>query len=252
MTLRTAIVAATVLTLAAPTARAQSTDSAAAAVDAFGAGDYERAAELFQQAYDDRPTARLLFGWAQSERLRGACDRALALYQQLLDDPNMSQRRREAVEAARAQPCTQTVPLAAKAAEPAAEPAVEPVAAPPEATAAPPPAPTARAPWYGDRLGHALLGVGVAAGAAGGYLFHRSSVTRDRAGQQPTLAGLDAMFSRAERDRAIAIGATTVGGALVIGAVVRYATGGRSSSRPIEVSAAPTAAGARLVLSGRF
>src|SRR5688572_14125271 len=50
----------------------------------YQAGEYARAARAFSRAYrlEKRPT--YLFGWAQSERLRGRCGAAVALFEEFL------------------------------------------------------------------------------------------------------------------------------------------------------------------------
>ncbi len=60
-------------------------DHLAAAVDAYGARDYERAVTEFQAAYAASASADALFGWAQAERLSGDCPSAIVLYRRLLE-----------------------------------------------------------------------------------------------------------------------------------------------------------------------
>ncbi len=69
-------------------AAAQSADSAVAqferGVAAFEQEDYDRAAAAFAAAYEIAPKHEYLYAWAQAERMRGNCERAVTLYRMFL------------------------------------------------------------------------------------------------------------------------------------------------------------------------
>jgi hypothetical protein len=93
----TAVFAALTFVLAAP-AIAQNTDEAKRkyklAEAQYTLGNYERAAELFKDAYAEFPDPSILFNVAQSYRHAGKCDDALFFYRRfLLINPDAPNRR---------------------------------------------------------------------------------------------------------------------------------------------------------------
>jgi tetratricopeptide (TPR) repeat protein len=141
----------------------------------YSARQYEAAISSFQKAFDLDGRREILFAWAQAERLSGDCPSAVVLYRRFLA---MSPGPRE-VEAAQLnlKRCERAL-----ATRPEGEPAPNPVderareaeahAAAAEARAAAEAAARRGPPFYRDRVGGALLGVGagllvVGAGVAG-------------------------------------------------------------------------------------
>src|ERR1043165_7663784 len=61
----------------------------------YRAGHYDRAIELFQDAYKLSHAPGLLFNIAQAYRLKGACAQALEYYQRSLDEDTTADNRAE-------------------------------------------------------------------------------------------------------------------------------------------------------------
>ncbi len=229
------------------------------ALEAYRAGEYQRAATLFERAYKAAPSPDVLYGWAQSLRMSGACARARQLYDRLLADKSLTPARRDAVRASRARTCTprtRQAPVKPPPRTPEPKPALvtgRVIGTGTPGGTRPTPAPRTTTPWYRDSLGHGLLAAGVVSSIAGGYLFRRSAATRRDAAEQTSLDRLEDMFDRARRDRGIAVAALATGGALLVGAVLRYATvNRRSTERRIDIGAALLPGGASAMVSTRF
>lgn len=116
--------------------------------------------------------------------------------------------------------------------EPAPEPTLDPTPVPPgpdpEVTPDPELAPTpsdrpATTPWHRDVTGGVLLGVGLASLATGGGLLLGARQQQRRGPQGASLMVHDTRIRRARGLSYGAIAAGTIGVALVVGAIVRYA-----------------------------
>lgn len=69
------------------------------AAEAYSAGDYARAASLFQQAYELRPVSNILYNIARIHEEAGNLDEAISYYDQFIVAPNVEQEaRRDAVD----------------------------------------------------------------------------------------------------------------------------------------------------------
>jgi len=108
--------------------------------------------------------------------------------------------------------------------------------------------------WYADKLGGALLGVGVTGLGVGIAYYISSSSAESSATSAPTYSRYVALSNRAEDRRVLAWVGIGAGTALVSGAALRYWMAGRRSGRDERPSlaVAPSANGAQLVLSGSF
>jgi tetratricopeptide (TPR) repeat protein len=166
-------------------------DDAAAAGDLFkkgqahyAVGEYEAAAEAYQNAYKLKPDPALLFNAAQSLRLGGKLDRALILYRNYLRFyPQASNvetvqghisKLEQQIESERA---AATTPPAVDPARVSPVPSAAPPISEPPAVAdtAPPPAPPERPlykkPWFWGVVGAvavaAAVGVAIAVASSG-------------------------------------------------------------------------------------
>ena len=210
---------------------------------------YDRGLKLYERhQYDDAitelraglaidPQPDLLYALGQAERRRGNCVRAIEYYQAclgLVKEPAAAAALRVQIERCKVEasepkeepaqlpaPAVETPPPVAPSPAPVVTPPAPPPAAPPPVAAPPAPAPAARrARWSHDAVGWSLVGVGLAAGGAGGAMMGVAHAQLDAAGDSyqryadardaPTLwtAGVVTV---------------SVGGALVVAGVVRLA-----------------------------
>lgn len=196
------------------------------AQQAFKDEDYDAAAAAVEAAYIIEPNPMLLYPWAQAERSRGNCAAAVELYQRFLDsDPPEAaatparENQQRCQEQLDAEGATEEVveEEIVEEDEPEPEPEPAPVAAP--VTKDEPPKAKA---WYEDPLGGALVGVGVVGVGVGAGLMGAGAGKAGKAADQDSHSGyLD------ERDGATTLRnggaiALSIGGALLVGGVIRY------------------------------
>lgn len=231
LALSTLRVAPLVLALAAPGGLLSNPDAKAKlqeAQAAFKAEDWDAAATATEAAYMIEPNPMLLYPWAQAERSRGNCAAAVELYQRFLDSNPPEAAATPARE--NMERCQEQLAAEAAAAEPEEEEVVEEVIEDDEPEPEPEPAPKPVAQdkppkakaWYADPVGGVLVGVGVVGVGVGAGLMGAGAAAAGKA------ADMD-MHSDylAERDRATGLRnggaiALSIGGALVVGGVVRY------------------------------
>jgi tetratricopeptide (TPR) repeat protein len=193
---------------------------------AFKAEDFDAAAAAVEAAYLIEPNPMLLYPWAQAERSRGNCAAAVELYGRFLDtDPP-----KEAAGPAREnmQRCQEQLDAAAAEAEPEPDVVDEVIEEEPEPEPEPVPTPVTKDEpakakrWYADPLGGALVGVGVVGVGVGAGLL---GVASSRAGKAADAGShseyLDMRIGATKLRNGGAV-ALSIGGALVIGGVVRY------------------------------
>lgn len=193
---------------------------------AFKAEDFAAAAAAVEAAYIIEPNPILLYPWAQAERSRGNCAAAVELYQRFLDSEppeaaatpareNM-QRCQEQLEAeAAAQPEEET-DVVEEVIEEEPEPEPEPPPVTPKDDE-----PKAKA-WYADPVGGVLVGVGVVGvGVGAGLMGAGASKAGKAADVDSHSAYLDARDQATGLRNGGAI-ALSIGGALIVGGVVRY------------------------------
>ena len=202
----------------------------AAGQERYADGEFEDAAAALQRAYelDDRPL--FLYAWAQAERQSGDCAAAVKLYERFLE----SGATGDEAEAAQANLRTCARQLAES--EEASTPAEPPPPPPPRVVERPAPTqtdePSSRpVAWYRDPLGGALLGGGLVATAAGIGLRAGAEVVRKNASDETMHSGYDGEIRRARTLAGVGIGVLSVGGALIVGAVVRYVLVARKGKR---------------------
>ncbi len=191
---------------------------------AFKAEDFDAAAAAVEAAYIIEPNPMLLYPWAQAERSRGNCAAAVELYQRFLDsDPpeaaatpareNM-QRCQEQLAAEVPEPEEAEVePEPEDAAEVEPEPAPTPVRedAPPKAKA-----------WYADPVGGVLVGVGVVGVGVGAGLMGAGASRAGKAADAGSHSEYLDMRDGATKLRNGGAAALSIGGALLVGGIVRY------------------------------
>jgi len=236
----------------------------------FGAKQYAAAAEEFAAAYELDPQAKfLLFNLGVARRMAGSCTAAIEAYraflaagppERLAGNARVGIERCEKIVAslppAPPEPA-QPEPPASEPPRPASPQPDEPSAALPSAPASPPaeplalhaaPGPSEREPWYRDRLGDALVGSAGACAIASVALYLLARGAADTTRMPASLDDYESSRSAASQYQAASWITAGVGGALLVGGLVRYAT--RPAHRT--VSLAPATGGVSVVLEGRF
>jgi tetratricopeptide (TPR) repeat protein len=236
-----------------------------AGIEAFERRDYDRAVEEFRAAYELAPEGRLLYSWAQAERLRGNCEEATRLYRKFLEG-NTTLAQREATRAGLERCARESAhPSPPLPSEPERD-EIEPVSAetlPPEPERPPRPAvrPRREAPapdkehddgagWYTDPLGAALLTTGGLCLAIGvGYTL-AARQSRDAAETATQREEFTRLLDQANERRTIGTAGLIAGAAFTSGAVIRYVLRAREGRGP--AVAVEEGGSLLLVWTGRF
>lgn len=243
--------------------------------------DYASAARLFKQVFEARPTRNNLWLYAQSVRMGGNCSAAVPLYERYIE--GMEDGKSKADVQGIIDDCREVVDISGgtvqgeendpKPADPESAEGTEPPDTLPNTLDSVEPI----KPWYQDPLAPTLLGLGVAATAAGATLLGIAADRERGLAESSTYNEFvdkwHAEQKRAEcydsgnendqlgscRDFVIAGAATAgAGAALILGGVVRYlvlaAGQKRAEERAQELVVEPTASteGFGLSLTGRF
>jgi tetratricopeptide (TPR) repeat protein len=204
----------------------------------YTAKDYAGAIKDLRLAYALDPRPEILFAWAQAERLYGRCSQASKLYDRFLKSKPSAQQAaaaRTGIERCEGQP--DTTPADPEDVEqPAPQPAQE---QPEQPAAAAPPPPRPRV----DAVGLSLLGVGVALGAVGGGLLGAGERKAKQLGDVATYDEY-ADGSGPVRTLRIAGGVLAgVGGALIVGGLVKLLVHRRHDRRDVAFWTDPRGAG---------
>lgn len=191
---------------------------------AFKAEDYDAAAAAVEAAYIIEPNPMLLYPWAQAERSRGKCAAAVELYQRFLDSNPPEAAATPARE--NMERCKEQLAAEAPEPEPEEEPEPEVIEEEPEPEPEPVPVTKDEQPkakrWYADPVGGVLVGVGVVGvGVGAGLMGVAGSKAKKVADEDMHSDYLDARDGATKLRNGGAI-ALSIGGALVIGGVVRY------------------------------
>jgi tetratricopeptide (TPR) repeat protein len=206
----------------------------------YTAKDYAGAIKDLRLAYALDPRPEILFAWAQAERLYGRCSQASKLYDRFLKSKPSAQQAaaaRTGIERCEGQPDT-TPGDPEDVEQPAPQPAQEQPEQP-AAAAAPPPPPRPRV----DAVGLGLLGVGVALGAVGGGLLGAGERKAKQLGDVATYDEY-ADGSGPVRTLRIAGGVLAgVGGALIVGGLVKLLVHRRHDRRDVAFWTDPRGAG---------
>ncbi len=221
------LLAATVVAAAAPRDDAQRRFEIG--LRHYAVAAYDAAIAEFKAAYELEPRPSFLYNLAQAERLSGDCERAIVTYRTFL----RTRPARAWAEAAQGN-IDRCAALGAAPAPRVAEPAprVEPAPAPaPPVVAADAAAPVkvdrparvrTRTPWYKDPLGDVLAAGGILALGAGAALWATADVDIRAANRAATLDEFTARGAGAEGRRIGGIVTVSVGGALLLGGIIRY------------------------------
>ena len=270
---RQALIVAVVVTLGLAASPASAAPKGAAAkklfdkgVAAYTKGDYATAATALSESYAKEKDVETLFAWAQSERKQNHCSNAIDLYNQLLafDLPTENKtviegqlaeckdivaKDKEKASDLRPQASgsekTETEPTPTKPNEPS-----EPEARSPRPEASTAVAPEGRTPWWKDPLGDTLIiGGAVALGFGTVMMVSASSASssKDTAGSYS--AYQNDLNTAHDRGMYGVIG-LGVGGALVVGGIVRFATHKSDDSTTVTGYVTPTGGGFAAI--GRF
>jgi tetratricopeptide (TPR) repeat protein len=207
---------------------------------ALDATQYDKAIELYQQAYDLTRHPLMLFNIAQAHRLAGRADAALTFYEQYLkDDPNGSEAagarlRVEELKAAGATVRPELIKPTGTGAPPAVEKDVPP---PTGATPAAMPAPQPGGPDRTDTVGRpgrtlrltgiVIGGVGLASVAVGSYFGLKMMGIRSDAEDDVEVGATqeeleDSYLEDGNNAARMANIGFAVGGALIVGGAVTY------------------------------
>lgn len=220
-----AVLCAASMVLAAP--RRRRDPVAIKAEAAYRAEHWDEAAEGFEQAYENDPQLDYLFAWAQSERKRGACARAVELYDAYLllaEDADVPEKSVQLVRDARAECDGYTEPP-----PPVMPEAVETAPifeSPPddEDDASP-------RPWHRDPLGATFVGVGLGALVAGGVVVRVAQVQSRDARSASNEEAFQADFDRSRTVGAWGLGLIWTGAALAVVGGIRWAVLARKQSK---------------------
>jgi hypothetical protein len=206
------------------------------AQQAFEAGDYATASARLESAYMIEPEGALLYPWAQAERQLDHCETAIDLYRKYID----SQPSEKMAKAAQSniERCEVRMSESKKGSEP--PPPIEGTddEVPPfgEETATDD-APgkkddfDPRADKIGVIVGATLVGVGVAAVAAGGTLMGVAAGRANATDEATSQARYDELRKEAKSLNTGGIVALSIGGALLVGGVVQLAIVGAKRKR---------------------
>lgn len=184
-------------------------DHATIAARAFRNGEFMIAADAFQRAYDETGDPALLFGRAQALRRAGSCAAAIDVFEAFIAT---SPPAADADAAQKVIDECRAIVDVHEAPPPSPVATVDP--------SPPPPAPAPK-PWHRDVAGGLLVGAGLTLTAIGGAVLGSASTQADEpgAGEQEWEDRRD----RVRRQSVAAVAVMSVGGALLIGAIVRYA-----------------------------
>lgn len=229
-------------------------------------GNFEAASAALGKSFELERDVDTAFAWAQAERMRNRCERAIELYEQALSF-KMPAANRTAIQQKLSE--CRTILADQKPTPPVTEPVLEPpavVSKPPEAAPvvvedrenplpSSPGTPVASGPsspaWYRDPITLGLLGTGlVASGAAVGFELSARSLDRDF-DSAPDHAAAVAFRDRAESRRNLARISGGVGVALVIGGVVWMVLHRDTTEKPT-VTGWVTPDGGGVVVAGGF
>lgn len=189
---------------------------------------YSEASAAYADAYSQDSNPQYLYAWAQSERWAGNCRRAVELYREYYELPEVS---KEARDVARKNALRCGVDLTVPVEE--APDVEEPAAADAQPSAQPPPPPmkdeTRR--WSADPVAISLLAGGAGLSLAAIVLGVDRSQHRRLADAASIEANYTSELRRARRSGTAAIICASVGGAALVGAAIRYVIVARRASR---------------------
>lgn len=219
---------------------------------AFSEQDYEAAIPELKAAYALEPNPMLLYAWAQAERLAGSCARAVELYRRFLaTGPEAEQRQLAEANLLDCEAELPDVPPPQTSDANEDEAAEDPDEGDEEPAAPKPDRPTRK--WYTDPVGGALAGSGAAFAIAGGAMM---GVARSRVNNLAVAVEDDYLRETTAATRLNTAGIVVLGagGALLLGAGIRYAIVARKGAAASATAwrVQPVWLGRGLGLRGRF
>jgi hypothetical protein len=208
------------------------------------AGRYQQALAVLDRAERERPLPVFVYVRATVEERRGDCERASALYREFLEhdvpaaDAEDARRGQARCREALGLPAEGTVVVETPAGDDTggeiARDAPDEVDRPAD-EAGDELEPRASRRWYADPLGGVLVAGGVVGLGVGVGLFGQSRADARAAAEATGLQTFDDRAQRAERLDVAGIATMAVGGALLVGGVVRYALVGTRERRRVAI-----------------
>ena len=228
-----------------------------------GEGRHDEAAAAYGRAWDEEGAVVILYSWAQAERLRGQCERAVDLYTRFVDAADTpppdyegevmrarfsdmranAERQREG--------CRAQLAEQARAREPEPPAASEPLPPEPQPTPTTAPVDASASPWWRDGWGWSLVSIGAASLVAGGSLVGIAAWRDAQADGRGTHEDFLDAIDRATIEQRVGIGLLAVGGAFVVAGAARLGLVARATRRRtgIALTAAPRLG---IAVTGRF
>jgi hypothetical protein len=221
-------------------------------------GRHDEAVKEYALAWQDLHAPAILYSWAQSERLRGHCTEAAALYERFVTEgqtappsydtellraqwSNMlanAERQRDACRDPASEPASEPTAGAGAPTEPTAKP--EPTTAPASSSTDQLHTPSsASRPWWRDAVGWSLAGTGAATLAAGATLLGVAAWEDGRAEELGSHGRFRDAIDRAVIEQRVGFGLLGLGGALVVGGIVRFAVIARPPGRERAAPSSP-------------
>ena len=215
---------------------------------AFEAQDFAKAAKLLEEAYLIEPNAQLLYPWAQAERSQGNCETAITLYERFLESKPAKQFADAAqgnIDRCREQLEEEGAAMVVEDDEGAEDETGEDLLADtedtePEPEVAPEPAPV-KAPadrgtkkpkaWFRDPVGGVLVGLGVGGVGAGAALMGIASSRAKSIGNADLNTEYEDTRDAATKLNTGGIVALSIGGALLVSGIVRWAVVARKNKQ---------------------
>ncbi len=218
-------------------------------IAAYQKQDYAGAATAFGRSYGIEADLETLFAWAQSERQLEHCDKAIELYNKLLESKLPDENKQVVSE--KLGECKKIVAAKSPKVDPVPEPKPDPVPVKPDPKPQPQPlpGPEGRSRWK-DPVGGVLVGVGAVGLGVGGYFLMAGSKANSDAKAATSYVDAEDFTDQAKSKGRIGVIATVAGGALLVGGIVRYATRGKEQRTKVSGWLAPSGGG--VVALGRF
>jgi tetratricopeptide (TPR) repeat protein len=217
-------------------------------IAAYQKQNYAGAAEAFGRSHGLEPDVETLFAWAQSERQQEHCEKAIELYNKLLEAKLPDENKLVVTE--KLGECKKII--AAKQPpkpDPVPDKPVPDKPVPDKVVPDPKPKSGGRSRLK-DPLGGVLVGFGAIGLGVGGYFLMSGSKANTDAKDADNYVDAEKLTDKAKSHGRIGVISTAVGGALLVGGIVRYAT--RSKERRTTISGwlAPSSGG--VVALARF
>ena len=201
-------------------------DEAARGEALFAEGRFDEASAAYGRAYALDPFPPFLFARARSEQEAGRCADAIDLYREFIaTGPPAPDVDRANMEIGRCYPETRTADPPAPRVEPSAR---APADAPP---AEPRTRPRPNPRWIHDPVGGGVLGAGLVVLATGLGLFFAGDAAGHKAADAATTDDFRPKIRHARALEGTGIAAMSVGSALLVAAITRFAVVARKHKR---------------------